>query len=46
MKVVGIDLGTTNTAVAWAEVGERARVRVLEVPQLVAPGEMGARPTF
>jgi molecular chaperone DnaK (HSP70) len=45
-RVVGIDLGTTNTAVAWAEVGERARVRILEVPQLVAPSELGGRPTL
>jgi molecular chaperone DnaK (HSP70) len=44
--VVGIDLGTTNTAVAWATLrddGTASRVQVLEVPQLVAPGELGTR---
>ena len=43
MKVVGIDLGTTNCAVAWADLDEGTRVRVFEVPQLVAPGEVAAR---
>ncbi len=46
-NVVGIDLGTTNTAVAHAAVGadgSASRVVVLDVPQLVAPGELGARP--
>jgi molecular chaperone DnaK (HSP70) len=44
--VVGIDLGTTNTAVAFAtlaEGGVASRVQILEVAQLVAPGELGAR---
>ncbi len=44
--IVGIDLGTTNSAVAWAEPGRGARVRVFEVPQLVAPGETGSRATL
>ncbi|MET0962034.1 MAG: Hsp70 family protein [Noviherbaspirillum sp.] len=39
--VVGIDLGTTNTVVAYAAPGERA-VRLFEVEQLVAPGEVRA----
>jgi molecular chaperone DnaK (HSP70) len=44
--VVGIDLGTTNTAVAHAAVDASgaSRVVVLDVPQLVAPGELGTRP--
>jgi molecular chaperone DnaK (HSP70) len=44
---VGIDLGTTNTVVAWAplEAGA-APVRVFDVPQLVGPGEVAARPLF
>lgn len=40
--VVGIDLGTTHCAVAAAAV-DRPVVRVLEIPQLVAPGEVTAR---
>jgi molecular chaperone DnaK (HSP70) len=40
--VVGIDLGTTHCAVAAAAL-ERPAVRVLDVPQLVAPGEVLAR---
>jgi molecular chaperone DnaK (HSP70) len=39
--VVGIDLGTTNTVVAYAAPGDDA-VRLFEVEQLVAPGEVRA----
>ncbi|HEY5952060.1 MAG TPA: Hsp70 family protein, partial [Kofleriaceae bacterium] len=42
--LIGIDLGTTNSAVAYVD--SRAadpRVRVFEVPQLVAPGEVAPR---
>jgi molecular chaperone DnaK (HSP70) len=42
--VVGIDLGTTNSAVAWVDTAERApRVRIFDVTQLVAPGEVKPR---
>ncbi|AOJ71579.1 MULTISPECIES: Hsp70 family protein [Burkholderia] len=41
--IVGIDLGTSNTVVAYVEAGGDA-IRVLDVDQLVAPGELGARP--
>ena len=43
--VVGIDLGTTNCALAWVDTtaGEAARVRIQEIPQLVNPGEVAAR---
>jgi len=42
--LIGIDLGTTNTAVAYVDTGAAdPRVRVFEVPQLVAPGEVGPR---
>lgn len=43
---IGIDLGTTNTALAYVELkrGEAARVKTFEIPQLVAPGEWGRRP--
>lgn len=42
--LVGIDLGTTNTAVAYVDTrAADPRVRVFEVPQLVAPGEVAPR---
>jgi len=45
--VIGIDLGTTNSAVAYANLRERpARVRVFGVPQLVAEGETAPRETL
>ena len=42
--VVGIDLGTTNSALAWVDTSvseERAQVQVQDVTQLVNPGEPG-----
>jgi hypothetical protein len=45
--VVGIDLGTTNSAVCYVDCQERPwRVRVLEIPQFVAPGQVEARDTL
>ncbi len=45
--VVGIDLGTTNSAVCYVDTQERPwKVRVLEIPQLVAPGQVEARDTL
>ena len=52
--VVGIDLGTTNTVVAYAESSgpsarggderaERPPIHVFDVPQLIAPGEVRGR---
>jgi molecular chaperone DnaK (HSP70) len=42
--LIGIDLGTTNSAVAYVDTrGGDTRVRLFEVPQLVAPGEVAAR---
>ncbi|MBI4517564.1 MAG: Hsp70 family protein [Deltaproteobacteria bacterium] len=43
--VVGIDLGTTNSVVAFADTssGDQAALRVLEVPQVVNPGVVEAR---
>jgi molecular chaperone DnaK (HSP70) len=44
---VGIDLGTTNTVVASAPLDARqAQAAVFDVPQLVSPGEVQARPLF
>jgi molecular chaperone DnaK (HSP70) len=49
--VIGIDLGTTNSAVAWADLheaegGEPLRVRRFPIPQLVGPGETAASDTL
>ena len=45
--VVGIDLGTTNSAVAFVDTrargGAARAVQTFAVPQLVAPGEVAAR---
>lgn len=41
---IGIDLGTTNSALAYAPLGaEQPRVELLDVPQLTAPGTVEAR---
>jgi molecular chaperone DnaK (HSP70) len=39
--VVSIDLGTTNTVLAYSEPGS-AQIRLFEIEQLAAPGEVGA----
>ena len=45
--VVGIDLGTTNSAVTYVDTRETPwQVKVLSVPQLVAPGQVEARDTL
>lgn len=45
--VVGIDLGTTNSAVAFVDTLKHPdRVTIFPVPQLVAPGEIEARETL
>src|SRR5262245_49558260 len=42
--VLGIDLGTTNSVVAYARLGEEsARVEILPIPQLVAPSTVEPR---
>ena len=41
--LVGIDLGTTNTVLAYADVGS-GHVATFAIPQLVAPGEVGTAP--
>ncbi len=41
--LVGIDLGTSNTVVAYVEAGSED-IRVFEIEQLVSPGEVAARP--
>lgn len=42
--IVGIDLGTTHTVVAFARVGEAGAPKIFEVEQLIAPGEIAPRP--
>jgi molecular chaperone DnaK (HSP70) len=42
--VIGIDLGTTNSALAWGDT--RGPIHIFDVPQLVAAGELGRRPTL
>jgi molecular chaperone DnaK (HSP70) len=47
--LVGIDLGTTNSALAYIDLQNRPRVgnlglKTFPVPQLVAPAQMGERP--
>ncbi|GIV60783.1 Hsp70 family protein [Rhodocaloribacter litoris] len=46
--IVGIDLGTTHCVVAYTraapEALERPEIRLFEIPQVVSPGEVQARP--
>lgn len=44
--LVGIDLGTTHTVVAYVDTADNkaSTVRLFEIEQLVAPGEVAARP--
>lgn len=45
--IIGIDLGTTHSAVAYTEAevpeGEEAIIRTFAVPQVVSPGEVAAQ---
>ncbi|HVV84939.1 MAG TPA: Hsp70 family protein [Kofleriaceae bacterium] len=42
--LIGIDLGTTNSAVAYVDThAADPRIKVFDVPQLVAPGEVAPR---
>jgi molecular chaperone DnaK (HSP70) len=44
--VIGIDLGTTNSAVAAADVDSGSGAQAVPVPQVVGPGEVEARSTL
>src|ERR1044071_5439380 len=49
--LIGIDLGTTNSAVAYIDTqepvkGDTPAIHIFEVPQLVAEGELGQLPTL
>jgi len=43
--IIGIDLGTTNSAVAYVDVNEPTprHISILNIPQLIAPGQIGNR---
>lgn len=43
--VVGIDLGTTHCALAASQLAE-PKVFLMDIPQLIAPGETAPRPLF
>src|SRR5439155_891252 len=44
--VVGVDLGTTNTACAWIDTRAGRTIRIFDVTQVLAPGETAPRPTL
>lgn len=44
--VVGIDLGTTNSVVAYVPVDGDAPIAVLAIPQLTAPGAVESQPVL
>src|SRR3972149_1132231 len=45
--VVGVDLGTTNSAACYVDTARRPwQVATLALPQLVAPGQVEARDTL
>ena len=45
--VVGLDLGTTNSAMAYVDTNEAPRrIRTFAIPQVVAPGQIEARDTL
>ncbi|ESS73903.1 putative chaperone heat-shock protein [Methyloglobulus morosus KoM1] len=41
---VGIDLGTTHTAVAYAKIGNPQDIQLFQIEQLTAPGQVEAKP--
>ena len=43
-RFVGIDLGTTNSALAWTDA--RGAIRIFDVAQIAAPGEITRIPTL
>ena len=44
--LVGIDLGTTNSAVAFVDTRRGGRVQLFRVPQLTAPGRVDPYPVL
>lgn len=43
---LGIDLGTSNSALAWAELDSSASPDILEIPQTLGVNSLGAKSTF
>lgn len=41
--IVGIDLGTTNSAIAWCSAADGAEPELFAIPQLIGEGEVGTR---
>jgi molecular chaperone DnaK (HSP70) len=41
---VGIDLGTTHTVVAFAEIDQQHAIQIFQIEQLIALGQVAARP--
>lgn len=41
--IVGIDLGTTNTVVAYKKKGKQNPIKIFQIPQLVKPGHIETR---
>jgi molecular chaperone DnaK (HSP70) len=48
--IIGIDLGTTNSAVSYADLeidpGSKPQIRIFKVPQLTGPGEVTRLPVL
>ncbi|MGR9013397.1 MAG: Hsp70 family protein [Gammaproteobacteria bacterium] len=42
--LVGIDLGTTHTVVAYARADKSQDIQIFQIEQLIAPGQVSARP--
>lgn len=43
--LIGIDLGTTHTVVAYASINDPEKsIHLFEIPQLIAPGEVAPKP--
>ncbi len=43
---LGIDLGTSNSAIAWAELENRESPEILEIPQTLGVSSLGTREIF
>jgi molecular chaperone DnaK (HSP70) len=41
---VGIDLGTTHTVVAYAKNDQKHDIQLFQIEQLIAPGQVAAKP--
>jgi molecular chaperone DnaK (HSP70) len=48
--IVGIDLGTTNSAVAYVDLQARKEsgegIKLFHIPQMTGPGEVSAQPVL